>query len=652
LDLFDLVAKITLDSSDYEKGLDDSQKKASSFSSNLKKGLQTAGNVSVAAIGTITTATTALTGALVKGAGETAVYGDNIDKMSQKMGISAEAYQEWDAILQHSGSSIDAMSKGMLTLQKKAADNADAFEKLGLSQEQVASMSTEDLFAATIAGLQKMDEGAERTALASDLLGGAVKELGPLLNTSAEDTEAMRKRVHELGGVMSNEAVSAAAKYQDSLQDMQTAFSGIKRNLTSEFLPGITTVMDGLTAIFSGDAGSGIGMITEGISGLVTSISERLPELVSIGSEIINALLTAITENLPTIFNAGTEMVMQLLTGVIENLPTIVAAGLDVLTSLYQGIADNLPVLIPAALDALMQIIDTLTNPEAVTNLIDAALQIMTSLMEGLLEAIPVFLEAVPTIIQNLVSAILGNIPLIINTGVQLLISLVQNLPTIISTIISVMPEIISNVISALLENLPLIIDAGVQLFVALIENLPTIIAQIVEAIPEIIAAIVDGFLGMIGDIIDVGRQIVEGIWEGIKGAAEWIKQKVKSFFDGILGGVKKFLGISSPSKVFAGIGENMAAGIGVGWEDEFDDIKDDINDSLDFEDKDIDLGVSTHGSGSGGGGGFGSGGYVNAPANVVIQVYASDGMDIDALAEKIQQKFMVWERQRQGGFA
>ena len=85
-----------------------------------------------------------------------------------------------------------------------------------LSQEEVAKMSTEDLFAATIKGLQGMEEGAERTVLANELLGGAVKELGPLLNTSAEETDEMRRRVRELGGVMSEDAVKSAASFQDS----------------------------------------------------------------------------------------------------------------------------------------------------------------------------------------------------------------------------------------------------------------------------------------------------------------------------------------------------------------------------------------------------------------------------------------------------
>jgi hypothetical protein len=192
------------------------------------------------------------------------------------LGISAEAYQEWDAVLQHSGTSIDSMGIGMKTLATAAARGSDAFTALGISAKQAASMSREDLFAQTITALQNVADENQRAQLAQDLFGRSAMELGPLLNTSAADTRAMRDRVHELGGVMSDEAVKASAAYQDTLQDLQTAMGGTKRNLIAEFLPGITTVMDGLTAILTGD--DGVGRVSEGIGNVIGNITTILSE--------------------------------------------------------------------------------------------------------------------------------------------------------------------------------------------------------------------------------------------------------------------------------------------------------------------------------------------------------------------------------------
>lgn len=358
MNVFDLVAKITLDQSEYDEGLKSAGSNMEGFGSKLKAGLGKAAKIGAATIAAVGTASAALTKTILDGASKTAAYGDNIDKMSQKLGISAQAYQEWDAILQHSGSSIDSMQRGMMTLSNAAVKGSEAFEKLGISQEDVASMSQEDLFASVIKGLQGMEEGAERTALAQELLGGAAKELGPLLNTSAEDTEKMRKRVNELGGVMSNKAVKAAAAYQDSLQDMTTAFSGLKNNLFFQFMPSITTVMDGLTEIFSGNGDKGIGIISDGINNLVTVISEKIPQFLSLGVNIVQSIGKAIINNLPTILKSASQIIGQLVAGLISALPELIKMAPDIVVSIVQGLVAAWPEIKKAGADLLKMLWD------------------------------------------------------------------------------------------------------------------------------------------------------------------------------------------------------------------------------------------------------------------------------------------------------
>ena len=212
----------------------------SKMSGGLVKGLA-AGSAAVAG------AVAGVGAALVGTASKTAEYGDQIDKASQKLGVSSTFYQEWEAVLQHSGTSMNSMSATFKKLanasQDASKDQVAAFEAIGLSMEDVASMSAEDLFANVVSGLQGMEEGTERTALATTLLGKGAMEMGALLNTSSEDTQAMIDRVHELGGVMGEDAVKASAEYQDKLQDMQTSFAGIKNGLASELLPTMSDFM-------------------------------------------------------------------------------------------------------------------------------------------------------------------------------------------------------------------------------------------------------------------------------------------------------------------------------------------------------------------------------------------------------------------------
>lgn len=80
-----------------------------------------------------------------------------------------------------------------------------------------------------------------------------------------------------------------------------------------------------------------------------------------------------------------------------------------------------------------------------------------------------------------------------------------------------------------------------------------------------------------------IGTDIVNGIREGIAGAwngfLRWLGEKV----GGIVDGVKKTLGIHSPSTVFAGIGENMALGLGEGWAGEIGNVQKRVQSGLDF---------------------------------------------------------------------
>ena len=254
-------------------GKNSGSKFTSSFGNGVKKGAK----VMAAAV----TTAIAGTGALVKGiydaASATAAYGDNIDKMSQKIGMSSDAYQEWDFIAQHSGTSMESLKTSMVKLSTAAANGSDAFDKLGISQEEAQSMSREELWNKTMLALTGVKDETERARIAQELFGKGATEMGALLNTSAEDIEAMRQQAHDLGIVMSEEDVKASAAFQDSLQNMTQSFDGLKNRMMADFLPGITTIMDGLTKIFSGDTDGGIALIKDGIA----SISEKIKEVLS-----------------------------------------------------------------------------------------------------------------------------------------------------------------------------------------------------------------------------------------------------------------------------------------------------------------------------------------------------------------------------------
>lgn len=349
MNVFDLQAKIGINTTEYKKGLSEASKEFSEVGGKIKDGAATMAKVSAAAFTAIAGAATATTAAVLKGVDAYTSYGDNIDKMSQKLGMSARAYQEWSAVMEHSGTSIDSMQASMKTLANAAETGNDAFERLGLSQENIANMSQEQLFSATIRALQNIDSETERTYLASQLLGRGATELGALLNTSAEDTEKMKQRVHELGGVMSDEAVKASAKYKDSIQDMKTAFVGMGRGLITDFVPALTEVSDGLTAIFSGEE-NGTERFLKGFDSAMTALSTSAgrikPIVKKIGSiavqvipEIIGTVGEKMLDSIPSMLGAGRNLLANLAYG-LENADF---EGFGVFSNVFDSIFNNLP---------------------------------------------------------------------------------------------------------------------------------------------------------------------------------------------------------------------------------------------------------------------------------------------------------------------
>lgn len=579
MDIFTLAARLTLDSSEYDKGLDSAEKNASGFGKKLK----TAFKVGATAVAAVTTAVAGLTTALIKGTGDVAAYGDNIDKMSQKMGLSAEAYQEWDAIMQHSGTSIESLQSSMKTLANAVENGNDAFSRLGITEEQIASMNNEELFSATITALQNVENETERTYLAGQLLGRGATELGALLNMSAEETEEMRQRVHELGGVMSDDAVKAAAHYQDSLQDMQTAFSGLQRNLMGEFLPSITTVMDGLTELFAGRGG--LELISEGVKSFVETLTDSIPQILETGTGIVLALVEAITDNLPELLDAAVQAIMTIATGLVDQLPTIVDAGFEILLSVIQGIVDNLPELIPAAIDVILEIIDTLTDPDNLGMLVDAAIAIMIALTNGIIDAIPRLIERAPEIVENLVTALVENAPKLLKASLEIIVSLVKGL----------------------FDNLPQVFEAGGKIVAEIIAGIGQAISGLWNAGKEAIQSVKDGFDNL--NPMEWGKDLISNFVSGITSKWEDLKSSVR----GVAQTVKDFLGFSEPKlgplSSFHEFAPDMMELFAKGIRDNEHLITDQISDSFDFQPK-----IAAASAGATGIGGEGG------PSTIIVQ--------------------------------
>ncbi|MEG1084613.1 MAG: phage tail protein, partial [Hydrogenoanaerobacterium sp.] len=149
----------------------------------------------------------------------------------------------------------------------------------------------------------------------------------------------------------------------------------------------------------------------------------------------------------------------------------------------------------------------------------------------------------------------------------------------------------------------------------------------------QIIAALVGGLGQAVGAVFDIGKNIVEGLWEGIQSLGGWIADKVSSFFGSIVDGAKDLLGIHSPSTVFAGIGKNMGAGIGVGFEAAMSGVEKDMMNAIPT---DFDLSANVNGavSQTAPNGKMSLGGAINL---TIQNFYNNRAQDIEQLAYELE---------------
>ena len=525
MDALELVAKLKMDISEYEKGLDKASKDANGFGSKLKSGLGTAAKVGAAAMAAVTTASVALGKTLVSNANEVADYGDHVDKMSQKMGITSKAYQEWDAVLQHCGTSIDAMKPSFKQLSVQAQKGNEAFKQLGITEEELRSLSQEDLFGRVVEGLQNMEEGTERTAIASQLLGRGATELGALLNTSAEETQKMKDRVNELGGVMSNDAVKAAAKFKDNLQDMKTAMSAVKRNLVSEFLPAFSDLMDGFTKLIAGEEGaeealnSGMEKMTASIDKVVPRIMSLLetllPQVITLGGQLVIGIakslpnvISAVAKQLPTLFK-------ELLKAAKQIIPDLIKVGADLIQSIADGMGDG-----ESVLDIIVELMESVLNAivDNFPKILDSGMTILDKLIDGIIKNLPKIGEAVFKIIEKLGTTIITKLPEILQRGKDILLKLVRGIIDNLPTLIQGAVQLVTTLVTTLTQHLPEILQMGFDLLLELVNGILEAIPELIAMLPEIINAIVDNLLNgdTIGKLLDAGLGIIEKIFEGI----------------------------------------------------------------------------------------------------------------------------------------
>lgn len=242
-----LSMKIMADVSDLKKGMKEAGNEVSGFKDKIGKASDgiVGGFKSIAKGAAVVTGAVALVGGgMLKAATAAGDYGDRIDKMSQKLGMSIDGFQKWDYVLSQNGASIESLGPGIKKmntaidgLSEGGAAQVETFAKIGLSYDDLKGKTPEESFEIVARALQKVEDPQQKMILANELLGKSGAELMPLLNGTGAELDALVGHYDELGIAMSEDQVKAAAKFTDTMDDLKKTFGFLGAEIGSAVMP-------------------------------------------------------------------------------------------------------------------------------------------------------------------------------------------------------------------------------------------------------------------------------------------------------------------------------------------------------------------------------------------------------------------------------
>ena len=414
----------------------------------------------------------------------------------------------------------------------------------------------------------------ERQALITKTLNGLYSEAAAKYKTLNGDILDARKATAEL----TQATADMGAAFEPAVTAGKQALAGLLKEIT----PAIQLIGGGLSGAMTGTAGAaeqmkrgfaglwdtlmtGAGEAIKGIAAaLGKGITEGVPKLTAAASEMINTIGQGLVTGIPNFANKALDLINGFADMLTANLPTLIQAGISFVTNLAQGLVNALPDFITKAPEIISKFANLINDN--MPKILAVAVNIIVTLVKGLISAIPTLVANIPKIITAIVDvwsafnwAQLGKNAIgFLRDGITSMIGAVKTAGTnILNTV--------KGAIQALPGNLKTIATNAMTNFKGAISGAVT---SVWNAAKGVLDSVVGVFKDAPTKLLQAGKDLITGFWNGISEMGGWIANKVSDFFGGIVDNVKALLGIHSPSTVFAEIGGNMAAGVGVGFDE------------------------------------------------------------------------------------
>lgn len=541
----------------------------------------------------------------------------NANNAWQTAGLSANDYMEQAtsfaaALVSSLGGDTQAAADAA---DRAIVDMADNANKMGTSMEDI--QNAYGGFAKqnyTMLDNLKLGYGGTKTEM-ERLLADAQAISGVEYDISnLSDVYSAIHVIQEDLGITGTTAKEAATTWTGSFAAMKASAQNVMANLFTgaDMSQSLSALVESTTTFVTGN--------------LIPAFANIATALPSALSTLGSALVTALNAAIPQVMAAAPGVISGLIDGMTAGLPQLTSGAISIIETLTQGIQENFPSLIQSGLQSLVTFSGSLR--ENAGSLIDAGLALISSLVDGLIASLPTMIETIPTIVTNIAGIINDNAPKLLTTGLTLIgklaMGLIQAIPTLIANIPQILEAIVSvftafnwislggNIVTALGNGLTamggMLSSAGQNLLEAIkgaLMNLPSTLANLATSAAtafkggfsslasaagslalNVLSSIASGLAGLPGKLLSlattaissfktaftgidwgsIGTNIINGIIGGIGGAVSGLVDAAVSAASSAFDAVKSALGIASPSKEFAWIGNMMIAGWEKGW--------------------------------------------------------------------------------------
>lgn len=517
---------------------------------------------------------------------------------------NSDEVQKWQQALNNATTDLNKTKAGIKSLSDEAKNTGPLSDfgktlKSGLATAAKAAAAATAAAAGAMAALVK--SAVENYGEYEQLVGG----VETLFKSSADTVQEYANNAYKTAGLSANEYMETVTGFSASLlqsmgNDTQAAAEKANRAITdmSDNANKMGTDMTSIQNAYQGFAKANYTMLDNlklGYGGTKEEMQRLLADAEKISgvkydlssyADIVDAIHvvqtemgitgTTATEAATTIQGSANAMKSawsNLITGMSNenlDLDKLVQNVIDSVNTFADNLIPRLQIMLPRFVQGLTQLISGMIPyvAPALELLLPPLIEGVGGLVSGIVQALPAAVEAITAVIPMLVEQLTILLPQIISAGVEIIAALAsgigENLPALIPAVV----DAIITITEGLLDHIDLLIIAAGQLIAGLAQGLIEAIPRLIGRLPEIIGAIVKGLLKGLAAIGEVGSQLVHGLFNGISNAAAWLYEKVKGWASSVVGWIKDFFGIHSPSKVFADeVGKFIPPGITLGVE-------------------------------------------------------------------------------------